>query len=183
MTEELLEQIYVDFRMFCQETGRPEPDLHASAQVVSGRDRGSGEAASNGSSGPVSPAPIMTAADDEGSDDEDTPEEGAPDDANANGKKEAGSRRRGRRSRGGKSRSEGSNKVFSGDRHDPPPQAPTVEEIEHFIDQRNEARRQCNFSEADRIRITLHERGVALMDEPGARGKGGEVTTWRYWCE
>jgi cysteinyl-tRNA synthetase len=69
------------------------------------------------------------------------------------------------------------------ERGDPSPKAPPVEEIEQMIDQRNQARRQCNFTEADRIRRSLHEKGVALMDEPGARGKGAEVTTWRYWRE
>jgi len=83
-------------------------------------------------------------------------------------------RRRGRRSRAKRGEVE---------RGDPPPRAPPVEEIARLIDQRNEARRQCNFTEADRIRESLHEQGVALMDEPGARGKGKEVTTWRYWRE
>eukprot|EP00913_Durusdinium_trenchii_P030981 g29017.t1 len=55
------------------------------------------------------------------------------------------------------------------------------QEIEKLIDERNEARRANNFPEADRIRQLLHSRGVALMDEPGGRGKGAEVTTWRYW--
>jgi len=67
------------------------------------------------------------------------------------------------------------------DRGEPGPNAPPVHEIEKYIDERNEARRANNFPEADRIRQLLHSRGVALMDEPGGRGKGAEVTTWRYW--
>lgn len=55
------------------------------------------------------------------------------------------------------------------------------EEIESLIEQRNEARRMCNFKEADRIRDLLRLRGIGLMDEPGGRGRGTEVTTWRYW--
>jgi hypothetical protein len=55
------------------------------------------------------------------------------------------------------------------------------EEIESLIEQRNEARRMCNFKEADRIRDLLRVRGIGLMDEPGGRGRGTEVTTWRYW--
>lgn len=67
------------------------------------------------------------------------------------------------------------------ERGEPGPNAPPVEEIQSLINERNEARRACNFAEADRIRELLHSRGVALMDEPGGRGKGAEVTTWRYW--
>ncbi len=51
--------------------------------------------------------------------------------------------------------------------------------IERLIEERNEARRVCNFREADRLRDILRSYGVGLMDEPGARGKGNEVTTWR----
>jgi len=58
---------------------------------------------------------------------------------------------------------------------------PSLEEIEKFIDERNVARRAGNFAEADRIRKLLRSRGVALMDEPGGRGRGSEVTTWRHW--
>ncbi len=64
-----------------------------------------------------------------------------------------------------------------------PSEAPAeaYDEIERLIEQRNEARRVCNFSEADRIRDLLRTRGIGLMDEPGGRGRGTEVTTWRYW--
>lgn len=57
----------------------------------------------------------------------------------------------------------------------------TPEVIQQLINDRNEARRVCNFAEADRIRNYLRDCGVALMDEPGGRGPGSEVTTWRYW--
>jgi hypothetical protein len=55
-----------------------------------------------------------------------------------------------------------------------------VPAIERLIEERNEARRVCNFKEADRIRDVLRAHGVGLMDEPGARGKGREVTSWRF---
>ncbi|KAF4713587.1 hypothetical protein FOZ63_030584 [Perkinsus olseni] len=62
-----------------------------------------------------------------------------------------------------------------------PPNMPSIGEIEKLIDERNEARRMCNFKEADRIRDLLRANGIGLMDEPGGRGKGSEVTTWRLW--
>lgn len=62
-----------------------------------------------------------------------------------------------------------------------PASIPSVGEIEKLIDERNEARRMCNFKEADRIRDLLRANGIGLMDEPGGRGKGSEVTTWRFW--
>lgn len=54
------------------------------------------------------------------------------------------------------------------------------EEIEELIDIRNETRRQCNFAEADKIRELLRKKGITLIDEKGRRGRGVEVTTWRY---
>jgi cysteinyl-tRNA synthetase len=57
----------------------------------------------------------------------------------------------------------------------------TVAEVEELINARNEARRQCNFVEADRIRNVLRIKGIALMDEKGGRGKGRDVTTWKFW--
>lgn len=45
---------------------------------------------------------------------------------------------------------------------------------------RNKARRELNFSEADRIRNYLRSYGVCLIDEKGRRGKATEVTTWKY---
>ena len=56
-----------------------------------------------------------------------------------------------------------------------------VGEIESLIEQRNEARRMCNFKAADNIREYLRMHGVGLMDEPGGRGEARQVTTWRYW--
>lgn len=190
MAKELLESVYQEYRGFCREQGRPEPELMASPQVVSSRGADSvptparnqtarSMAVLNTPASPNSP---------EGEDDDDD-EDGADGDGNED---DAGRRsnRRGRRSRGGKARGSGAgsspvdaSKTTSADRGDPPPKAPTVKEIERYIDLRNEARRQCNFQEADRIRQELHELGVALMDEPGARGRGTEVTTWRYWRE
>ena len=38
------------------------------------------------------------------------------------------------------------------------------EEIELYVERRNEARRVGNYDEADRIRQHLHARSVALMD-------------------
>lgn len=101
------------------------------------------------------------------------PPGGDSDGDDAGPKKERRSRRR----------AKGSAKTSSGDddRGEPGPNAPPVEDIEKMIDMRNEARRACNFAEADRLREALHSQGVALMDEPGGRGRGAEVTTWRYW--
>lgn len=57
---------------------------------------------------------------------------------------------------------------------------PCGEEIESLIEKRNEARRVGRYAEADRIRNHLSARGVCLMDDPGARGRGQDVTNWRY---
>jgi len=64
-----------------------------------------------------------------------------------------------------------------------PPNAPTDEEIEHLIEERNEARKAANFKKADEVRDYLKQRGVVLMDEKGAKGNlnGNEVTKWRFW--
>lgn len=56
----------------------------------------------------------------------------------------------------------------------------TEEAITRLIEARNKARKELNFKEADRIRNYLKAKGIALMDEKGARGKGVEVTTWKY---
>lgn len=166
MVEELLETVYNEYRSYCVEVGRTAPDLHATPQTVP-TGRGGKDIS------------VLSSGDD----DDDFGDQGEGSIVAAKGGKER--RPRGRRSRGGKKSSEEGNKggTKAVERGDPPPMAPPVEEIEKMIDQRNEARRQCNFAEADRIRQSLHERGVALMDEPGARGKGTEVTTWRYWRE
>lgn len=145
MVEELLEGVYSEYRTYCAENGKPEPDLRATPQASSALK-----------------AVQLFSPDD---DDDLSPA------------MHSGGRKRGRRSRGKKS------EAGSLEKGEPPRNAPDVEEIHGLIDQRNEARRQCNFAEADRIRQSLHERGVALMDEPGGRGKATEVTTWRYWRE
>lgn len=89
-----------------------------------------------------------------------------------------------KKSAGGFSRSEqaltSSTELPRGER---PPTAPTDEEIEHLIEERNEARKAANFKKADEVRDLLKQRGVVLMDEKGAKGnfKGNEVTKWRFW--
>mmetsp|Transcript_35461 Transcript_35461/g.75593 ORF Transcript_35461/g.75593 Transcript_35461/m.75593 type:complete len:385 (+) Transcript_35461:145-1299(+) len=64
-----------------------------------------------------------------------------------------------------------------------PSNAPTDDEIEDLIEQRNEARKAANFKKADEVREYLKSRGVVLMDEKGAKGnfQGKEVTKWRFW--
>lgn len=64
-----------------------------------------------------------------------------------------------------------------------PPNAPTDEEIEKLIEERNDARKAANFKKADEVRDYLKQRGVVLMDEKGAKGNfnGNEVTKWRFW--
>lgn len=198
LVEELLETVYAEYRQFCRETGRTEPELRASPQLVSGGGRsgatggggGSSTAGGNAAGGAGAGAgasgagrgPVPSGSGD-GDEEAEANGEGGDDDEDGEGEV-PGSKREGRR-RGRRSRAKrgGAAAAPGVDRTDPPPKAPPVEDIERFIDARNEARRQCNFTEADRIRQNLHERGVALMDEPGARGRGTEVTTWRYWRE
>eukprot|EP00747_Dinoflagellata_sp_TGD_P185536 gnl/TRDRNA2_/TRDRNA2_42110_c0_seq1.p1 gnl/TRDRNA2_/TRDRNA2_42110_c0~~gnl/TRDRNA2_/TRDRNA2_42110_c0_seq1.p1 ORF type:complete len:540 (-),score=129.25 gnl/TRDRNA2_/TRDRNA2_42110_c0_seq1:49-1599(-) len=167
LVEELLEGVHAEYRSFCRENGRPEPDLHVTPQLVDGsRAKGVGQH-NPGALGGLGGNALRDMDDD---DDDDEPGVAGTGETGSPG---AQRRRRGRRSRvkrGG-----------ANEQGDPPPKAPPVEEIQRMIDLRNEARRQCNFAEADRVRQELHERGVALMDEPGGRGKGSEVTTWRYW--
>eukprot|EP00747_Dinoflagellata_sp_TGD_P167785 gnl/TRDRNA2_/TRDRNA2_192891_c0_seq1.p1 gnl/TRDRNA2_/TRDRNA2_192891_c0~~gnl/TRDRNA2_/TRDRNA2_192891_c0_seq1.p1 ORF type:complete len:606 (-),score=142.19 gnl/TRDRNA2_/TRDRNA2_192891_c0_seq1:37-1665(-) len=176
MVEELLEGVYTEYRQFCRENGRPEPDLHVVPQpqlVASSKDRM--QQSPFGRATPGSPPTPSTRT--PGGVDDDLEEDGDEDENQSPGGGETGSpgarRRRGRRSR--------AKRGAQNESSDPPPRAPPVEDIQRMIDQRNEARRQCNFAEADKLRQELHERGVALMDEPGGRGKGSEVTTWRYW--
>lgn len=171
LVEELMENVYNEYRQFCRENGKPEPDLHASPQLVPGN---SANGLSSHGGSPPRPARGGIGG---GGALEDSP--GYDDRGDAGGGKSEGGRRRGRRSRARK----GEAARAAAERGDPPPKAPPIDDIERMIDQRNEARRQCNFIEADRIRQSLHEKGIALMDEPGARGKGAEVTTWRYWRE
>lgn len=153
--EELLKRVYEEYRSFCRENGRQAPDLQinfSENQLVYSATR-------------IAGGPAALQDDSDGDDGDMSP----------GGKKERRSRR---------SRAKGSAKSPGGgeeDRGEPGPNAPAVDEIEKMIDMRNEARRACNFAEADRVREALHSQGVALMDEPGGRGRGAEVTTWRYW--
>ena len=48
------------------------------------------------------------------------------------------------------------------------------------MEARNIARRQLDFSLADRIRNFLKSKKIILIDEKGGRGKGVEVTSWKY---
>lgn len=65
----------------------------------------------------------------------------------------------------------------------PPPGAPSVEDIQRMIGDRNAARRAGDFGEADRIRNSLKEQHVVLSDEKGGHGDAKNVTSWRYWTE
>ena len=50
--------------------------------------------------------------------------------------------------------------------------APSAEEIERRIEERNAARARKDFAEADRIRKALEEKGIAIEDSPsGTRWK------------
>lgn len=64
-----------------------------------------------------------------------------------------------------------------------PANAPTDEDIERCIEERNEARKAANFKKSDELRDYLRQRGVVLMDDKGAKGnlQGAEVTKWRFW--
>jgi len=52
--------------------------------------------------------------------------------------------------------------------------------INRLIESRNKARKGLDFEKADNIRDYLKNLGITLMDEKGGRGKGVEVTTWKY---
>jgi hypothetical protein len=154
--EDLLKRVYEEYKAFCRENNKPFPDLainFSENQLVYSASRSA-----------MGPNTLANDSDD-----------GDGGDMSGSPKKERRSRRS--RTKGG------SSKMPSGDddRGEPGPNAPPVVEIEKMIDMRNEARRACNFAEADRLREALHTQGVALMDEPGGRGRGAEVTTWRYW--
>jgi len=150
--EELLLRVYEDYRVYARENNMPVPDL----QINLSENQLVYSQRANGGSAPGAAGMGM---------------------ADAGG----GSPKRGSKRGGAKTRGRGGATPGEGERGEPGPNAPPVDEIERFISERNEARRACNFAEADRIRESLHQRGVALMDEPGGRGKGTEVTTWRYW--
>mmetsp|Transcript_31445 Transcript_31445/g.72942 ORF Transcript_31445/g.72942 Transcript_31445/m.72942 type:complete len:485 (+) Transcript_31445:91-1545(+) len=158
--KELLQRVYEDYRQFCRENNQPVPDLQINLsenQLVY-----SSRAGASPGTGAASVMPVLPGTE--------------------AGKGSGGSQRKDRRmGRGGSKRGGGKAVVEGGDRGEPGPNSPPEEEILQLINERNEARRSCNFAEADRIRELLHSRGVALMDEPGGRGKGAEVTTWRYW--
>jgi hypothetical protein len=185
LVEELLERVYTDYRNFCRERGWPELDLHPTAQntPISRRlnsmrsasgtaDGGTGGTNEASDSSLIADTSLLSPGKESGEAGEESGE-GANENGGTGERREG--RRRGRRSRGKKS--------AIVDQSNPPAKAPPLEEINRLIDARNAARRQCNFPEADRIRQSLYERGVALMDEPGRRGKGAEVTSWRYWRE
>jgi len=152
LTEELLRKVHDEYRGFCRDNNMAIPDLQINLSENPIASMGSPRGGGGQASNNMQGGYGKGGMDD-------TP------------KKET---RRGGRS----AKKKGGNE---GDRGNPGPNAPDVEEIMQGINDRNEARRACNFAEADRIREHLHSRGVALMDEPGARGKGQEVTTWRYW--
>lgn len=150
--EELITCVYEQYRLFCREKGRTPPSLEIN----------------------LTENQLVYSSQTPGS-----ALAGSSIEAGSSGggmaKKEAP---RARRSRAKKERRNAAGEI---DRGEPGPNAPLLEEIEKLIDERNEARRANSFAEADRIRELLHSRGVALMDEPGGRGQGAEVTTWRYW--
>jgi hypothetical protein len=161
--EELIKRVYDEYRAFCHERGLPQQLLNINLsenQLVYSSSKAGG-----GQSGSLS-------GEDSGG-------------ASPDGSPKRDSARRGRRSKAKRDAAVGKSAAAPGggpvDRGEPGPNAPSVEEIERFIDDRNEARRANNFPEADRIRELLYSRGVALMDEPGGRGRGTEVTSWRYW--
>lgn len=161
--EELLGRVYEEYRQFCRDGGRPVPDLQiklSENHLVYSR---MGASTSTGTGG--GPGPIAS----EGS--------GGRQSGGGSPKKES------RRAQRASAKRSSAKATGEGDRGEPGPNAPPVQEIEGLINERNEARRSNNFTEADRIRELLQSRGVALMDEPGGRGKGAEVTTWRYWRE
>jgi len=43
----------------------------------------------------------------------------------------------------------------------------TYEQVEEWITQRNQARKEKNWREADRIRQELHDNGIVIEDTPG----------------
>ncbi|KAF4754021.1 hypothetical protein FOZ62_017923 [Perkinsus olseni] len=158
----LLEQVYGEYRLFCKERNIPYPE---DLQVL------------------IKEHPLVSSPT--------APTDASP--ASGHGTR----RREGRQQSGYSSFERGrSGELWNGgefhpifgpsygggaDHFEMPPGMPSVEEIERLIEERNNARRVCNFKEADRIRDLLRANGIGLMDEPGGRGKGSEVTTWRFW--
>mmetsp|Transcript_25403 Transcript_25403/g.46091 ORF Transcript_25403/g.46091 Transcript_25403/m.46091 type:complete len:463 (+) Transcript_25403:106-1494(+) len=151
--EDLLHRVYEEYKQFCRESGKEIPNLEINFTE--------NQLVYNSRTPFVGGTSLFP-------DDEDGPTSPGDD------------KKKGFKNRKAKTE-DAANGTAASERGEPGPNAPTVEEIEKFIDERNEARRANNFPEADRIRQLLHARGVALMDEPGGRGRGTEVTTWRYW--
>eukprot|EP00434_Breviolum_minutum_P028870 symbB.v1.2.025534.t1/scaffold2483.1/size114807/8 len=122
--EAQLQKVHTDYKAFCQQHGKPIPDLEV-------------KISKKGTFGPEIPAKP----------------------------------------------SAGGSGSFVGNRGERPAGAPTDEEIERMIEERNDARKAANFKKADEVREHLRQRGVVLMDEKGAKGtfKGNEVTKWRFW--
>lgn len=122
--ESQLQKVHNDYKAFCQEQGKPVPDLSVKVSKKGATFLGGGS-----QGGPA----LKSSAD-----------------------------------------------IARGER---PPGAPTDEEIESLIEERNEARKVANFKKADEVRATLKANGVVLMDEKGAKGNftGNEVTKWRFW--
>jgi len=158
LAEDLLKRVYDEYRQYCHENALPIPDLQIS----------------------LSENPVMTSPRGGGGPQADFPQQpfGMSGQIDPSAKRDRG--KPGAKAKNKKGGDRGS-PSGEGERGMPGPNAPTPEEIMRLINDRNEARRSCNFAEADRVRELLHSRGVALMDEPGARGKGQDVTTWRYW--
>jgi len=69
------------------------------------------------------------------------------------------------------------------DHGEPHDDAPSHEDIEKMISERNACRKRGEYDKADEIRDDLKEQGVVLSDEKGAHGNGLTVTSWRYWKE
>lgn len=162
LTQDLLSKVHDEYRQYCHDNGRPIPDLqiNLSENPIMTSPRGDANRGHPASQGMGAQGGYAMGGGGGGMD-------------MSPNKKDS---RRGGRSGAGKKGG-----APEGDRGMPGPNAPDDQEISRLITERNEARRSCNFAEADRIRELLHSQGVALMDEPGARGKGQEVTTWRYW--
>jgi hypothetical protein len=152
--EQLIDRTYDEYRQFCLDNGKPIPDLRINMsenQLVYSNGSKSGGMGNLSGDSPYGD--------------------------NAAGMT-PGKHAKTRKSDGKGKKIMGGQDV---DRGEPGPNAPSVEEIEKLVDKRNEARRVGDFAEADRVRALLHSNGVALMDEPGGRGKGSDVTVWRYW--
>jgi hypothetical protein len=130
-----LEKVHADYRIFCQQEGKPCPDLSVKVSKKGANFFGSHVGP------PVGPG---------GGTDGVMPAMGT------------------------------SPEIARGER---PPNAPTDDEIERLIEERNEARKAANYKKADEVREFLKAKGVVLMDEKGAKGNfnGNEVTKWRFW--